>query len=121
MQGTWKESISGWRKDSRRKVHSRKHTLKDKVKPLIKKFYYKRINNETLHKINDVIFIYNKPLCEDWHNQYGFWGKKSRKWYQTKANRKDRRLIKEYCKFGDFDGSLVKTHCTSKSIAWAVW
>lgn len=69
----------------------------------------------------DELFVYGKPLPEDWHNIYGFWGRKSRKWYQTKANRKDRRLAKEFCRPRDWDGETVKTHCTSKSIAWDVW
>lgn len=58
MQGTWKENISGWnQKDSKRKKQSRKHTLKDKAKTLIKKFKYKNIKNKVIWDEGGVEFI----------------------------------------------------------------
>ena len=42
MQGIWKENISGYTKDSKRKKQSRKHTLKDKAKWHIKHTQYSR-------------------------------------------------------------------------------
>ena len=220
MQGTWKEKVGGWNhKDTKRKKQTRKHILKDKVKPLIKKFYYddkefedtiryetiieykadkavyknsgfveywkiekltkvgnqvfgdylEPIYNRTkmdaylengiwynvytneiingyiekiafLYKEEKVfnkpklincgysrnyimcynIFIYNKPLGEDWHNQYGFWSTKARKHVQKLVNARDRANTREYINRGDWDKD-VKTHALSKSIAWEIY
>jgi len=55
MTGTWKENVSSYHKDCRRKKQSRKHTLKDKVKPLVKKFKYKNIDTDFIFSDGIVI------------------------------------------------------------------
>ena len=50
MQGVWKEKINGWNKDNKRKKQSRKHTLKDKAKILIRKFYHQDIDNDSIRR-----------------------------------------------------------------------
>jgi hypothetical protein len=225
MNGLWKENLSGYdRKGNKRKKHTRKHTLKDKVKPLIKKFYYKDIDNDVIHNdanrfeyvkpkktfkqsgwvetwrvrveriiswrkpsydsvylirnwsenirtaynVNGIwydeyshekidgdivplhflfkeeveydepieikksygwkpsfeneIFIYGKPLCEDWHNQYGFWSTRRRKYAQTYANRKTRAKAKNWLNKKDWNQETeIKNHSLEKSIAWEIY
>jgi len=225
MQGTWLENTPLYSKygDKRRK-QTRKHTIKDKFKPLIKKFHYKdmidksgtykdtidkynyvvqdeiikhsqkvevyKVNIKRYYKIPNTIpweynisssiryaykfnkswydsyinqiigdigevniikfeyftfihfnpplitpikytkssyfghkssiWFYDKPIDSNWHNKYGFWSTRRRKFYQNLANRRDRRLSKNYCIKGDWDKD-VKSHSSSRSINWDVW
>ena len=67
MQGRWKENVGGYHKDCRRKKHSRKHTLKDKVKPLIKKYIYNDIDTDFIWE-DGVIHTQPEPI----YKQSGF-------------------------------------------------
>ena len=63
MNGTWKENLSGYNhKGQRRKKQTRKHILKDKIKPLIKNFYFKNkeIEKEKFFIENQVEYIDNE-------------------------------------------------------------
>ena len=124
MQGTWKENISGYHKDCRRKKQSRKHTLKDKVKPLIKKFIYKDIDTNFIYtkgdRYSETIYVYDKPLSTDWSNQYGFWSTKSRKPAAKMANKIGRAKCREWIHNADWD-KPIKNYALEKSIAWEIW
>ena len=131
MTGTWKENISSYHKDCRRKRQSRKHTLKDKVKPLIKKFRYKNIDTDFIYTdfiysdnnlccYKNTIYIYGKPLPINWSNQYGFWSTKSRKPAAKMANRIGRAKCKEWIHNADWD-TPIKNYALEKSIAWEIW
>jgi len=65
-------------------------------------------------------FLYGKPLPKDFYNMFGFYSVRRKKYIQTNANRKDRRLLKQWLSNNDFD-KPIKTHALSKSIAWEVW
>lgn len=65
MQGIWKEKISGYKKDCKRKKQSRKHTLKDKFKALNKKFIIKDIENEIVHdEANNFVVIQDEIITK---------------------------------------------------------
>ena len=64
-------------------------------------------------------FMYGKPLPKwKWKTFYG--DGKRRKYAQNRANRMDRRYIKEWINGHDISKPL-KTHALSKSIAWEIW
>ena len=69
---------------------------------------------------DETIFIYGKPITDNYTNQYGFWSARRRKWIQTSAHRKDRALLRQYISNSDWNKD-VKTHPLSKSISWEVW
>jgi hypothetical protein len=71
-------------------------------------------------KFQNEIFIYGKPLCENWHNQYGFWSTKSRKYAQKYANKRTKMNIKTWIVKGDWD-TVPKSHDLEKSIAWEIY
>jgi len=66
------------------------------------------------------IFLYGKPLCVNYWNEYGFWSTKARKYAQKKANSMDRQRVRNYIAEGDWDKE-IKTHHLSKSIAWEIY
>jgi len=68
----------------------------------------------------ETIFLYGKPLPVDWHNIFGFWSTKARKYAQKKVNSMDRQRLINYISEGDWDKD-VKTHSLSKSIAWEIY
>lgn len=65
MQGTWKEKVGGWNhKGQRRKKQSRKHTLKDKAKALLKRYDYYGKNDDTIHSSVNVTTFVVEPVCK---------------------------------------------------------
>jgi len=70
------------------------------------------------NKVN--YFLYGRPLPKDFYNIFGFYSARRRKYIQINANRKDRRLLKQWLSNNNFD-KPIKTHALSKSIAWEVW
>ena len=221
MTGTWKEETPTYSKyGDKRRRQTRKHTIKDKFKPLIKKFHYKSIvdksgtykdiigrytylendeaikhsdridiytvklirkpeNGLSFNKTKSIrcayfhknkwcdfytdeiikgdfectilkfqfstfihynppkiiskkyyktsysrrkssIWFYDKPVDVNWHNKYGFWRSNLRKFFQTIANRRDRRYVKFYCHSQEWDKEIKRCK-SSKSIDWDVW
>lgn len=72
------------------------------------------------YSTEETIYLYNKPLPVDWHNIFGFWSTKARKYAQKKVNHMDRQRVRDYLAIGDWDED-VKTHSLSKSIAWEIY
>lgn len=71
--------------------------------------------------ITTQVFLYGKPLPESFHKLYGFYSCSGRRGFsQKKANKRDRRLLKEWLGNRNFDTD-IKTHETSISIAWEVF
>jgi len=79
-----------------------------------------RIIKKDYSPTNSIYFLYNKPLNKNFYYEFGFWTSRYRKYAQNKANRKDRRIVKDWIRKGNFEKEL-KSHNLSKSIAWEVW
>lgn len=129
MKGLWKESLQGYdRKGSYRKKQTRHQTLKDNVQAIVHTY---RNNPEKVDfryesdiqgwRDSSTAFMYGKPLLEDWWNIYGrMWSTRRRKWCQSYANSKDRRIVRDWIIVGDYDIEM-NTHELSKTIDWLVW
>ena len=124
MQGLWKDKRKHFLKDKRRVVY--KIYALDKVKK-DEKIY--RVENETKLFCNHQTsfwnrcgfqtnkeFFYKKPLYKKDIN-WSF--PKIRKFYQKLANKKDRRIIRDWIRQGDYEKS-IPTHKMSKSIEWEI-
>lgn len=87
--------------------------------------YPKPIKVKNGHKKNiltfgDTVFLYGKPIPVDFWNIFGFWSTRRRKYCQNYANRKDRRIIRDWIIERDWNRE-ISTHELSKTIAWLVW
>ena len=66
-------------------------------------------------------FVYGKPLPEDWWNIYGgMWSTRRRKYCQSFANRRGRRVTRDWISKADFE-TEIPTYIDEKSISWCVW
>ena len=119
MSATWKEHNPTWYKDVKRKHQSRKHTLKDKIKPLIRHVVFKKEEISSI-TIENSIYIYGKPLPTDFFHMYGFYSTRRKKFVKRFANRRTRLRIKEWLIKGDYD-TTHKNHSLEKSILWEIY
>ena len=129
MKGLWKENLCGYdRKGNKRKKQTRHYTLKDNVQAIVHTY---RNNPELVDfryeseiqgwRDSSTAFIYGKPLPEDWWNIYGgMWQTKRRKYCQSFANRRGRRVTRDWISKADFE-TEIPSYMDEKSISWCVW
>ena len=73
MNGTWKENVSGYdRKCSKRKRQTRKHTLKDKAKALIRRFKFNDIENDVIRYETKLEYTSDESIIKKsgWVDEY---------------------------------------------------
>jgi len=140
MQGLWKDKRKHVLKDKIKSLHKKFYKNEDSIDVLEYKtrtdiVYYSEEyyndnkyiakamgNKQCLTRVFDreKLFAYGKPLSNNFWHEFGFWSTKARKYAQKKAHRMDRANVRAYIAKGDWDAT-IKTHATSKSIAWEVY